>query len=111
MLLQLDQLLHLALHELGHRDPRPPGDDLSDILVRDFLAEHPAFRMQLLEVGLAGGQCLLQFPHAPVSKFRGALQVAVPLSPLCVLARGFEPLLDFPDRRDRLLLEIPSGGE
>jgi hypothetical protein len=38
-LLHLDELLDLALHELGHRDAGPRRDDLGDVVGGDLLAE------------------------------------------------------------------------
>ena len=36
-LLHVDELLELALHELGHRDAGPRRDDLGDVVGRDLL--------------------------------------------------------------------------
>ena len=41
-LLHVDQLLDLAFHEAGDRDPGPLGDDLRDLLFGDLLDEQAA---------------------------------------------------------------------
>ena len=39
LLLKLQQFLHLALHQLGDRNPRPLGDHLGDVVFGDLLAQ------------------------------------------------------------------------
>src|SRR5262249_46679093 len=39
---QLEELLHLALHQLRDRDARPPRDDLGDVLLVHLLLDEPA---------------------------------------------------------------------
>lgn len=39
LLRQEQQLLALALHQLGHRDARPLGDDLCDVCLRHLLLQ------------------------------------------------------------------------
>ena len=78
-LLHADELGHLALHQAGHGDARPPADDLGHVLRVDLLLEHA---LGGLEVGqLVGGrlQGRLQLGDAAVAQAGGGLQVGLPL--------------------------------
>ena len=46
-LLHLQQLLDLAFHQPADRDAGPAADDLGDVLLVDFLLEHPLVLLQL----------------------------------------------------------------
>ena len=41
LLLQAEELLHLAFHQLRHRDARPARDDLGDVLLVHLFLDQP----------------------------------------------------------------------
>ena len=43
LLLQVQQLLYLALQQLAHGNVRPPADDGGDVLLGDFLLDELSF--------------------------------------------------------------------
>ncbi len=51
-LLHVDELGHLALHQLRDRDPRPLGHDLGHVLVVDLLLEEGHVGLNAVEAGL-----------------------------------------------------------
>ena len=74
------QLLDLALHQPGDRDPGPARDDLGDVLLGDLLVQQRA------ALGLAALQPrppldhdLLQLGDLAVVELGGALEVPVAL--------------------------------
>ena len=50
VVLEVDQLGRLALHQPAHRDAGPLRHDLGDVLGVDLLLEHPVVGLQLVEV-------------------------------------------------------------
>ena len=71
LLLEPEELLHLALHELGHGNARPARDDLGDVLLVHLFLDHPppaaglGLGLQLLELSLElGERAVLQLGHA-----------------------------------------------
>ena len=79
-IVQMEQLLPLALDELFHRDAGPAGHDAGDLLVGDAV---PQETVLLLLVGqfFLGFQLLLQFRQLAVLQLGGLVQV--------ILALGF----------------------
>ena len=55
-LLHVNQLLDFAFHHPADRDVRPLADDLGDVLLVDFLLQHPVALLDLgeLRLGVAG---------------------------------------------------------
>jgi hypothetical protein len=106
VVLQVDELGHLGLHEPRHGDAGPAADHLGHVLLVHLLLEHLLLG---LELGQAGGgrlDLLLQLRHAPVADLGRLLEVGLPLH---LLAQGLELLLELADRADGLLLGLPVG--
>ena len=59
-LLHLDELLDLALEEPRHRDARPLGHDLGDVLLVDLLLEEPALAVLLGQARVLRLELLLE---------------------------------------------------
>ena len=79
-LLHADELGHLALHQAGHGDARPPADDLGHVLRVDLLLEH-ALRSDWSSASSVGGRLegRLQLGDAAVAEAGRGLQVGLPL--------------------------------
>ena len=107
-LLHVDELLDLALHELGHRHAGPGRDDLGDVVGGDLFAKQRAGpleagqrRLLLLEPGVQLGQGL-------VLELRRGFVVRLALGLLDPNLEPFELGLRRADRGDRGLLGLPA---
>src|SRR5215211_9000803 len=105
-LLHVDQLLDLALHQLGDGDAGPLGHDLGHVLVVDLLLQEPASAVSS-RLRLAEG--LLELGYLAVAELRRALEVRLALGPLRLAMGLLELPLDVLDGRDRVLLALPLG--
>jgi hypothetical protein len=109
MRLEVDELLHLALHQPRHGNARPPGDDLRDVLLGDLLRQHATFGMQLLQLLLGSESAGLEGGQPPVAQLRRGGQVAVAFGSLRLGPDLLDLLLGGLNRGDRLLLEMPAS--
>ena len=106
LLLQAEELLHLAFHQLRDRDARPPRDDLGDVFLVDLFLDEPATapgrqrRFRLLQLALEGRQ-------RAVLQLGGAREVARPHGLLDVDLRCLDALAQLPRPLDRRLLALP----
>ena len=105
-----DELLHLALEQARDGDARPGGDDLGDVVGRDLLVEQ-ALAAVRLERGLLVLELACELGQAPVAQLGGALQVAVALRALGLLAGLLDLRLGVLDRGDAGLLGLPALGQ
>ena len=76
LVLEIDELLHLALHHLGHGDAGPGGHHLGDLLLRYLLLEDGAVLLLVVECLLCLLQLALQLGDAAVADLGGLHQVA-----------------------------------
>ena len=106
-LLEQHELLELALHQLGHRNAGPGGDDLGDVLGVDLLLQHPHLALQDGEAVLLGLELLRERRSVAVGELGGTLQIAVALRALGGGARLLDGLLETLDRLDAALLLVP----
>ena len=104
VLLEVDQLGRLGLHQPAHRHAGPLRHDLGDVLGVDLLLEHPVLALQLVEVLGGRGDALLQLRDPPVADLGGDVEVGLPLE---LGAQLLELLLERADGGDRLLLRLP----
>ena len=105
-----DELLHLALEQARDRDARPGGHDVRDVVGADLLVEQ-ALGAERLERGLLVLELPRQLRQAPVAQLGGALQVAVALGALGLLAGLLDLRLGVLDRGDAGLLGLPALGQ
>ena len=105
-LLQVDELLHLALHEPADRDACPLRDHLGDVLGVDLLLQHPPAGLQLVQVGGGVRDAPFQLRDAPVTDLGRLLQVGLALE---LGAEGLQLLLQGADDADGLALGFPVG--
>ena len=77
--LQVDELLHLALHQPRHRDAGPLRDDLGDVLLVDLLLQHLPVGLELGERLVLLLQPLLELDEPAVPDLGRPLEVAVAL--------------------------------
>ena len=98
---QVQQLLALALHQLGDRDARPAGHNLRDLLLRDLVAQKVCLRgLALFRDLLFLCQLLLQLRQLAILIFGGLVQIigAFGLFDLCIdLLNFLAQLLHFAD--------------
>ncbi len=102
--LEVDELVHLALHQLAHGHARPLGHHLGDVLGVDLLLQHAPAGLELVQVGRGVGDAALQLGDAPVADLGRLLQVGLPLE---LGAQAFQLLLERADGADGLSLGLP----
>ena len=86
-LLEMDELGHLALHQLADRDAGPRRDHLSDVFLGDLLVEHLAVPLEFLEPRVLGLKLLLELDEPAEPQLRRAIEVALALGTLELPAR------------------------
>ena len=77
----MEQLLPLALHQLGHGDAGPALDDAGDLLLGDLVPQQRT-GLALVGDGLLGLQLFPQLGDAAVLELGGAVQIVLPLGGL-----------------------------
>ena len=105
-LVQVQQLLPLALHQLRHRDAGPAGHDLGDLLVGDPVAQQLVLPRRD-RLPLAGLQLLLQLGQLAVFQLGGPVQVVLALGLFDVGVHLLDLLAQLLHLADRLLLVLP----
>ena len=104
VLLEVEELLHLALHEAAHRHAGPLGHDLGDVLLVDLLLQHAQPALELVEALAGLVDPALELGDEAVADLGGPLEVGLALhvgpSPLQLLLQGA-------DGADGVLLGLP----
>ena len=79
LVFQVQQLLHFAFEQLGHRDAGPAADDFGDVLLVDLFLDEPRpallarqARFRLLQLALEAGELA-------VLQLGGVVEVVLPL--------------------------------
>ena len=104
----MEELLPLALHELGHGDAGPSLDDAGDLLLRDLIPQQGAF-LALLGDPLLGLQGLLELGDLAVLELRSLVEVVLPLGLLQRRVGVFHLLAELLHLADGVLLVLPLG--
>ena len=65
-ILHLDELRHLALEKLRHRDPRPGADDLGDVVRVHLFLEEAWSALGYRHGGFLGAEALLELDQRAV---------------------------------------------
>jgi len=107
--LDVEQLLHLALEEAGDGDARPLRDHLGHVLGVHLLLEHLLLRLQLGQLLVLVQELLLELGKRPVLELRGFREVALASHRVDLEARLLDLLLGRADLLDRRLLLLPVG--
>ena len=102
------ELLHLALEQPRHGDAGPAGDDLGDVVGVDLLLQHLLVALELVEALRLRGDLGVELAHRAVPQLGRALEVALALGALGLVAGVLEPLLQLADLGDRVLLGLPA---
>src|SRR5207253_10688279 len=110
VLLEPDELRHLAFHQAGDGNAGPLGDDLGDVLLVDLLLEHATVPLEIVEPARQGVELSLDDGDMAVPQLRRALEVALALGALRVELRLLYAFLAGLDREDRVLLCLPLLG-
>ncbi len=110
-LLEMQQLLHLALEQLAHRDAGPAADDLGDVFLVHFLFQQPRAGLGLFELLLGLGQLLLELGELAVLQLGGPVQVVLALGALDLDLDLLDLLAQGAQLLDVLLLGAPAGLE
>jgi hypothetical protein len=76
LLLEAQELLHLALEHLAHRDARPLRDHAGDVLFGHLFLEVALLGLHLRERGAHGLELLLQLGDLAVVDLRGLAEIA-----------------------------------
>ena len=108
-LLHLHELLHLGLEEARHRDARPLGHRLGDVLLVHLFLEHAAVPAELGEARVLRLELLLEPVEGAVAQLGRLLEVAAPLRLRHGLARRLHLLLDLADGQDGGLLRASTA--
>ena len=104
-LLEAQQLLLLALHQPGHGNARPLGDDLGDLLLGDLLLQQRAPLAALL---LQRGEFALELRQAAVAELGELVEVVGALGALHLELHLLDLLAHLPHLLDGLLLALPA---
>ena len=107
LVLEMLELLDLALHHLRDGHARPAGDDLGDLLGGDLLLEDAARLLLRRERFLSCGEVLLEVRNDGVAQLGGAGEVAVARCALELALRILDLGLEVLDAVDRALLVLP----
>ena len=105
LVLEVHELLGLALQQPPDRDAGPRGDDGRDVLVGDLVIDHPLARGLF---ALRIDELALQRRDLGVQQPRRLLEVALALGPLGLHARGVELGLEVADAVERRALALPA---
>lgn len=76
LVLEVDELLHLALHHLGHRDAGPGGHHLGDFLLRHLLLKDGTVLLLVVQGLFCLLQLALQLGDTAVANLGGPHQIA-----------------------------------
>ena len=109
LVLEVDELLHLALHHLGHGDAGPGGHHLGDFLLRHLLLENRAVLLLVVQGLFCLLQLALQLGDAAVADLGGLHQIAFAGCALLFGLRGFEVGFKRLDVFDDVLFVLPFG--
>jgi len=107
-LLDVQQLLRLALEHAAHGDAGPARHHRGDVVLVDLLLEKGAVSLQLAEALLLRDERPLQLGERAIAKFRGATEVGGQLGTLGLVAQLLDPPLDVADGADGSLLLLPA---
>jgi hypothetical protein len=105
----VQELLGLALHHLGDRDPGPLRHDGGDVLVGHLLAQVALLRLDLRERLAQLLDLLLHLGDLAVGDLRHLPELPTPLSVLGLAPQHLDRGLDLADLVDDLLLALPLG--
>ena len=94
VLLDAEQLLHLAFEHLVERHARPSRDDLGDVLLAHLFLEQRVVALHLDEAGLLLLERALQLVELAVAKLGGAAEVTHLLGAIRLVAHLLHALLD-----------------
>ena len=112
IILQLQQFLHLALHQPGHRDPGPFGDHLGNVVFADFFSQQALVGTVLLgDPRLLLLELLLETGEGAVFQFSSFVEVVVALGLFHLQLHPFDLLLEAGEIVDRPFLLLPLGIE
>ena len=109
LILKMQQLLPLALHQAGDGDAGPAADDPGDFLLGDPVAQEAVFAAAFLGDGLLLLELLLQLRKLAVLQFGGAVQVVGTFGLLDLGVDALDFLAEAGDFSDGFLLRLPAG--
>src|SRR5262249_28086020 len=104
---EMDELLALALDQLGDWDAGPTRHDLRDVLLVDLLLEQALLALRIVRLRLLGPESALELGELAVLQLGGLVQVVLSLGLLDRLLGLLDLLLEIPQRSDAALLGFP----
>ena len=108
LVLQVQELIPLPLHQLGHGDAGPALDDLGDLLLRHLVPQEVALPCGTGQ-GLLMLQLLFQLRQLAVLQPRRRLQVVALLGLFDLGADALDALTKLLDLADAVFLVLPLG--
>ena len=108
---EVQQFLHLGLHQLAHRNAGPFGDHLGDVVFGDLLAQQVLIAMALAELRFFGGKLAAQVGQGAVFQLGGPVEVIAALGLLHLQGHLLDLLLDGAEGINGALFLLPLGIE
>ena len=109
LVLQMQQFLALALQHLAHRDARPAGDDVRDVLAVHLLFDHGRGALHLVQLTLDVGVLFFFRLDPPVANLGYLAVVALALGAVGLVLQRLDVNAVLLDAVDQLLLALPAG--
>ena len=108
LLLEVQELLHLAFHQAADGNAGPARHDVADVFLVDlFLHQARAARLGL-QLRFCGGELLLELDQLAVLQLGGAVEIVLALRLLDLQLRRLDLLTQRAQRADRFLLALPA---
>ena len=108
-ILQVEELLALAFHELGDGDAGPAADNPGDLFFGNLVPQEAVLTLALLGDSLFLLQILLQLRQFAILQFRGAVQIVGALRLLDLGIDTLNLLAEGADLADGFLFRFPAG--
>ena len=107
-IIQMKQLLAFALHQFGHRNSRPAGDNARDFFFGNFVTQKRAVALCFFGDLFLFSQFFLKLGELAVFEFGGTVQIVVALGFCDFAAHMLDFLAQFLNLADRILFVFPT---
>ena len=105
---EVQQLFALALHELGHRDTRPLGDDTGDLLLGHGVVHEGVVALAALGCSLGLAELLFEARQVGVLQARGLFVLIIALRLFDLGVQAVDVRLEGLDLLDAVFLGLPA---
>ena len=107
LLLKHQQLLPLSGKHLGHWNPRPSGNNLSDLLGFYLLLQKRLPLLDFVQLHLRFGHLLFELVDGTVPDGSHSFVISLPFGSVSLQTRSLNRLLQLPRLLDHSLFQIP----